>query len=59
MRFHAKGSLFIIVLYLAAVRPGLAQEREQERVPDKDERISTNRADRATRKTLEAPPLDS
>jgi len=51
MRFHAKGSLFIIVLYLAAVRPGLAQEREQERVPDKDERISTNRADRATRKT--------
>src|SRR5580658_2324368 len=47
MRFHAKGALFILLLYLAAVRPGLAQEREQE----KEKRISTNGADRVTHKT--------
>ncbi|MGA9508548.1 MAG: hypothetical protein WBV55_07870 [Candidatus Sulfotelmatobacter sp.] len=55
MRFHAKGSLLILLLYLAAVRPGLgqdrAQERVQERVQAKDKRISTNGADRVTRKT--------
>ncbi|HVR24718.1 MAG TPA: hypothetical protein VMU26_15500, partial [Candidatus Polarisedimenticolia bacterium] len=54
MRFYAKGSLFILLLYLAAVRPGLAQEREQER----HKRISTNGADHVTRKTadLKEPP---
>jgi hypothetical protein len=54
MRFHAKGSLFILLLYLAAVRPGLAQEREQER----HKRISTNGADHVTHKTadLREPP---
>ena len=54
MRFHAKGSLFILLLYLAAVRPGWAQEREQE----KRKRISTNGADHVTHKTpdLQEPP---
>ena len=54
MRFHAKGSLFILLLYLAAVRPGWAQEREQE----KRKRISTNGADHVTHKTpdLKEPP---
>ncbi len=47
MRFHAKGSLFIVLLCLAAVRPGLAQEQEQE----KDKRISTYGADRVLRRT--------
>jgi hypothetical protein len=47
MRFHAKGTPFILLLYLAAVRPGLAQEREQEQ----EKRISTNGADRVTHKT--------
>jgi hypothetical protein len=47
MRFHAKGTPFILLLYLAAVRPGLAQEREQEQ----ENRISTNGADRVTHKT--------
>jgi hypothetical protein len=47
MRFHDKRSLSIILLYLAVVRPGLAQEREQE----KDTRISSKAADRVTRKT--------
>lgn len=46
MPFHSKGSLFIVLLYLAAVCPGLAQEREQE----KAKRISTNGADGVTRK---------
>src|SRR6202046_1282672 len=54
MRFHAKGSLFILLLYLAAVRPGLAQEQEQAR----HKRISTNGADHFTHKTpdLKEPP---
>jgi hypothetical protein len=47
MRFHAKGTLFILLLYLAAVRPGSAQEREQK----KEKRISTNGADRVILKT--------
>ncbi|MGB7601770.1 MAG: hypothetical protein WBM24_15785 [Candidatus Sulfotelmatobacter sp.] len=47
MRFHAKGSLFIILLYLVAARPGLAQERKRE----KEKRASTNGGDRVTRKT--------
>jgi hypothetical protein len=56
MRFHAKGTLFILLLYLAAVRPGLAQEREQE----KEKRISTNGPDRVPRKTpdLKEPPTE-
>ena len=56
MRFCAKGSLFVVLLYLAAVRPGLAQEREreQEQVPEKEKRISTKAADGVTRK---APDL--
>jgi hypothetical protein len=41
MRFYAKSVLFIVLLYLAAVLPGLAQER----VPKRD------KADRVTRKT--------
>jgi hypothetical protein len=55
MRFHAKGSLFILLLYLAAVRPGLAQVREPEK---KEKRTGTNGADRVTRKTpdLKEPP---
>ena len=54
MRFHAKGSLFILLLCLAAIRPGLAQEREQEG----HKRISTNGADHVTHKTPEVkePP---
>lgn len=54
MRFHAKDGLFIVLLYLAAVRPGLAQEREQK----KHEQISTNGADRVAGKTpdLSKPP---
>ncbi|HWO34035.1 MAG TPA: hypothetical protein VNO32_35000 [Candidatus Acidoferrum sp.] len=54
MRFHAKGSLFILLLYWATVRPGLAQEREQER----HKRISINGADTVTHKTpdLKEPP---
>ncbi len=57
MRFHAKGTPFILLLYLAAVRPGLAQEREQE----KEKRISTNGADRVTHRTpdLKEPPTVS
>jgi NlpC/P60 family len=47
MRFHAKGALFILLLYLAAVRPGLAQERGQE----KAKRVSTNGPDRVPGKT--------
>ncbi|MFZ0293609.1 MAG: hypothetical protein WAL52_08390 [Candidatus Sulfotelmatobacter sp.] len=47
MRFHAKGSLLVVLLYLAAARPGSAQERGQE----KDKRISTKGADRVARKT--------
>jgi NlpC/P60 family protein len=56
MRFHAKERLFIVLLYLAAVRPGLAQERAQEK--EKDARTSTQGAERVTRKTpdLEEPP---
>jgi len=56
MRFHAKGAPFILLLYLAAVGPGLAQEREQEK--EKEKRISTNGADRVTHKTpdLKEPP---
>ncbi len=50
MPFHAKGSLFIVLLYLAAVCPGLAQEREQ----GKGQRISTERADRVSRKTSDS-----
>jgi hypothetical protein len=55
MRFHAKGSLFILLLYLAAVCPGLAQEREQ----GKHKRISTNGGDHVTHKTpdLREPPI--
>jgi hypothetical protein len=55
MRFHAKVTPFILLLYLAAVRPGLAQEREQE---EKEKRISTNGADRVPHKTpdLKEPP---
>src|ERR1700728_4546917 len=41
MRFYAKSALFIVLLYLAAVLPGLAQERVQKR----------DKADRVTRKT--------
>jgi hypothetical protein len=54
MRFHVQGTPFILLLYLAAVGPGLAQEREQE--PGK--RISSNGADRASHKTpeLKDPP---
>jgi hypothetical protein len=54
MRFRAKGTPFILLLYLAAVRPGLAQEREQ----GKEKQISTNGADRVTHKTpdLKEPP---
>ena len=54
MRFHAKSTPFILLLYLAAVHPGLAQEREQE----KEKRISTVGADRVTHKTpdLKEPP---
>jgi hypothetical protein len=47
MRFHAKGTLFILLLHLVAVRPGLAQEREQA----KEKRISPNGADRVPHKT--------
>ncbi|MGB0006254.1 MAG: NlpC/P60 family protein [Candidatus Sulfotelmatobacter sp.] len=47
MRFHTKGSLFIVLLYLAAVRPGLAQEQEQQ----KGKRISSKEANRVARKT--------
>src|SRR5580692_4463067 len=47
MRFHAKGALFILLLYLAADRPGLAQERGQE----KARRVSTNGPDRVPGKT--------
>jgi hypothetical protein len=47
MWFHAKGTWFILLLYLAAVRPGLAREREQE----KEKRISTNGPDRVPRKS--------
>ncbi|MGA8443223.1 MAG: hypothetical protein WB762_20785 [Candidatus Sulfotelmatobacter sp.] len=47
MRFHAKGTLFVLLLYLAAVRPGLAQEREQ----GKEKRISPHGADRGSHKT--------
>jgi hypothetical protein len=56
MRFHAKGTPFILLLYLAAVRPGLAQEREREQ--EQEKRISTNEADRVTHKTpdLKEPP---
>jgi hypothetical protein len=56
MRFRAKGTPFILLLYLAAVGPGLAQEREQE----KEKRISTNGADRVTHKTpdLKEPPTE-
>jgi hypothetical protein len=43
MRFYAKGAVFIVLLYLAAVRPGLAQEQK------KHERRSTDGADRVTR----------
>jgi hypothetical protein len=56
MWFHAKGSLFVVLLYLVAAHPGLAQEREQE----KGKRISTKGADRVTRKTSdvkEQPPV--
>jgi NlpC/P60 family len=51
MWFHAKGSLFILLLCLAAVRPGWAQEREQKR-------INTKGADHVTHKTpdLKEPP---
>jgi len=54
MRLHAKSTPFILLLYLAAVHPGLAQEREQE----KEKRISTVGADRVTHKTpdLKEPP---
>jgi hypothetical protein len=54
MRFHAKGTLFIVLLYLAAVRPGLAQEREQK----KHERTNSNGVDRVTRNApdLNEPP---
>jgi hypothetical protein len=54
MWFHVKGTPFILLLYLAAVGPGLAQEREQE----KEKRISTNGTDPAPHKTpdLKDPP---
>ena len=54
MRFHAKGTPFMLLLYLAAVCPGLAQEREYE----KEKRISTSWADRVAHKTpdLKEPP---
>ena len=45
MRFHAKSGLFFLLLYLAAVRPGLAQRQEEE----KEWRVGTNGADRVTR----------
>jgi hypothetical protein len=49
MRFRAKGTMFILLLYLAAVRQGLAQERVQEQ--EKQKLIGTNGADRVTHKT--------
>ena len=48
MRFHAKGALFFLLLYLAAVRPGLAQKLEQEQ--EQEKRVSANGADRVRRK---------
>jgi hypothetical protein len=56
MRFHAKGTLFIVLLYLAAVRPGLAQERGQE----KEKRISPNGPDGVPGKTsdLKESPIE-
>src|ERR1019366_1960544 len=47
MRFHAKGALFFLLLYLAAVRLGHAQKLEQEQ--EKEKRVSTDGADRFTR----------
>src|SRR3984957_399059 len=47
MRFLTKGTLFVLLLHLAAVRPGLAQDREQKR----EKRISTSDADRVNHKT--------
>src|ERR1700733_5258786 len=54
MRFHAKGTMFILLLCLAAVRQGWAQEREH----DKEKLTGTNGADRVTHKTpdLMEPP---
>jgi hypothetical protein len=49
MRLRAKGTMFILLLYLAAVRQGLAQERVQEQ--EKQKLIGTNGADRVTHKT--------
>lgn len=45
MRFHAKGGLFLLLLYLAAIRPGLAQRQEEE----SEKQVGANGADRATR----------
>src|ERR1700690_462465 len=44
MRFHAKSGLFFLLLYLAAIRPGLAQRQE-----DKERQVGTNGAGRVTR----------
>jgi|ERR1700677_4023790 hypothetical protein len=49
MRFHAQGTLLILLLYLAAVPPGLAQEREHEH--EKETQISAHGAERVTHKT--------
>jgi NlpC/P60 family len=45
MRFRAKGGLFFLLLYLAAIRPGVAQRQEEE----KQTQVGTNGVDRATR----------
>jgi NlpC/P60 family len=47
MRFHAEGALFFLLLYLAAVRPGLAQKLEQGQEEEKP--ASAKWADRVTR----------
>src|ERR1700690_447454 len=45
MRFHAKSGLFFLLLYLAAIPPGLAQSQEEE----KERQVGTSGADRVTR----------
>ena len=52
MRFHAKGGLFFLLLYLAAIRPGLAQRQEEE----KEGQVGTNGADRVTRRVSGRTP---